>query len=184
MDEIQRKLQLIDRQLAGRNLHERIINTCPLVFIATGLITGILVQSTVDLSISLWTGLLALLAFMAVVIFCIPRFSPISRYITAYLALGCFLCLGAIRLIHFCQPEASDIRNFLTNERKLASLRGSILTEPSISTHPDWEFARFTPTDPTSSFYLKVTEIQTIHGWEKITGIVRVQVGEPVSESR
>ena len=180
MDEIQRKLRLIDEQLAGRNLHERIISTCPLVFVATGLILGILVQSRIDLSALLWSGLLTLLALMSVVFFCIPRFSPINRYLTAYLALGCFVCLGAIRLTHYALPQQNDIRYLVTDERRLATLRGSIITEPIINTNPDWKFARFTPTDPTSSFYFNVTEIETIRGWKKVVGTVRVQVGEPV----
>jgi len=33
MDDIQRKLELIDEQLAGgRNLHKRIVETCPFAF--------------------------------------------------------------------------------------------------------------------------------------------------------
>ncbi|MFC1636646.1 DNA internalization-related competence protein ComEC/Rec2 [Planctomycetota bacterium] len=180
MDEIQRKLQLIDEQLAGRNLHERIVSTCPLVFIAAGLILGILVQSRIEISASLWSGLLALLGLTAVIFFSIPRFGSPNRYITAYLALGCFLCLGAIRLTHYTQPEHSDIRNLVANDRRLATVRGSIITEPTINTYPDWKFSRFKPTDPTGSFYLNVTEIETIRGWEKVAGVVRVQVGEPV----
>ena len=180
MNEIQRKLQLIDAQLAGRRLHERIISTCPLVFVATGSILGILVQNWIDVSVSLWFGLLALLGLTAIGCFCIPRFASLSRYLTAYLALGCFVCLGSIRLTHYTQPEQSDIRKLVVNERRLATIRGSILTEPTISRYPDWAFARFVPTDPTSSFYVKATEIKTIQSWEKVTGVVRVQVGEPV----
>lgn len=180
MDEIQRKLRLIDEQLAGRNLHERIISTCPLVFVAVGLILGILVQSRIDLPASLWFGLLALLALTAVVFFFIPRLNPISRYLTAYLALGCFICLGAIRLTHYALPQQNDIRNLVADERRLATIRGSIITEPTINTDFDWKFARFNPTDPTSSFYLNVTEIETPQGWQKVVGVVRVQVGEPI----
>ncbi|MEJ2705352.1 MAG: ComEC family competence protein [Sedimentisphaerales bacterium] len=177
---MRRKLVVIDQQLAGRNLHERIISTCPLVFVAVGLILGILIESKADLSLSLWFGLLALLALMAIISFCIPRFNTSGRYVTAYLALGCFVCLGAIRLTSYRQPEASDIRNLVTGERRLATIRGSIISEPRISKYPDWEFAQFEPTDPGSSFYLQVTGIETVNGWERATGAVRVQVGEPV----
>ena len=180
MDEIQRKLQLIDEQLAGRNLHERVVSTCPLVFVATGLIFGILVQNRINVSVSLWFGLLALLGLTAIVCFSIPRFGSLSRYLTAYLALGCFVCLGAIRLTHYTEPEPSDIRSFVPHERRLVTIRGSILTEPTIRRYPDWAFARFIPTDPTSSFYLNAIEIKMTRSWEKVTGVVRVQVGEPV----
>ncbi len=180
MDEVQRKLEIIDRQLGRRNLHERIISTCPLVFVAVGLILGILIQNTADLSVSMWFGLLALLALTVIIFFCVPRFNASGRYVTAYLTLGCFVCVGAIRLTSYNRPQASDIRNLVTGERILATIRGSIVSEPQINKYPDWEFARFEPTDPGSSFYLKVTEIEAINGWEKATGTTRVQVGEPV----
>lgn len=180
MDEIRRKLELIDRQLARRNFHERIISTCPLVFVAVGLIAGILIQSHLDLPVLLWSVPMALLAMATVVFFCIQRFGSAGRYVMAYLALVCFACLGAIRLTHYGQPEPNDIRKLVGGERRLATIRGSIVTEPYISRYPDWKFARFTPTDPTSSFYLSVTAIEMTRGWEKVAGTVRVQVGEPV----
>jgi len=180
MDEIQRKLRLIDEQLARTNLHERMITTCPLVFVASGLILGILIQSGIDLSVTFWGGVLVFLILTSVICLSILRFSSASRYVTAYLALGCFVCLGAIRLTHFTRPETRDIRRFVTDERKLATIRGSIVTEPIVNTYPDWAFARFKPTDPTSSFYLNVTEIETDDGWKNVVGVVRVQVGEPV----
>jgi hypothetical protein len=49
MDDIKRKLALIDAQLAGRtHVHRRIIGTAPLLFAAVGLIIGILIQSAVS----------------------------------------------------------------------------------------------------------------------------------------
>jgi competence protein ComEC len=94
--------------------------------------------------------------------------------------MACFVCLGAIRLSSFHQPEPNDIRNFVADDAKLATIRGVIVTEPYINRYPDWEFARFKPSDPTSSFYLKVAEIESVAGWEAVTGTVRVHVGEPV----
>ncbi|OHB77060.1 MAG: DNA internalization-related competence protein ComEC/Rec2 [Planctomycetes bacterium RBG_16_55_9] len=180
MDEVRRKLELIERQLAGRKIHERIISTCPLVFVAVGLILGILIQSRVDVAVSLWFGLLAMLALTAIVFFSIPRFSSASRYVTAYLALCCFVCLGAIRLTSYGRAEPNDVRHLVADERRLATIRGSIITEPYISKYTNWKFARFTPTDPTTSFYINVTEIEAIDGWKKVVGVVRVQVGEQV----
>jgi competence protein ComEC len=180
MDDIRRKLELIDRQLKGPNFHERVIGTCPLVFAAVGLIAGILIQDASGLSVYIWLILLAATATAAVFSFFMPRFTSVARYVTAYLALACFVCLGAIRLIGYSQPERNDIRNLATDEPKLATIRGSVITEPYINRYPDWEFARFKPSDPTSSFYLRVTEIESVAGWAKVTGTVRVQVGEPV----
>jgi len=197
MDDIQRKLALIDKQLTAgpANLHRQIVSTCPLVFVAVGLIVGILIQYTFDLSLTLWLILLALLTTATVSFFIIQQLSstnnqlpitiyhlPITdyHYATAYLALACFVCLGAIRLTSFHQPKPNDIRNFVTGEPKLATIRGLIITEPYIADNPDWAFARFKATDPTSSFYLKLTDVKTLDGWAEAAGTVRMQVDEPV----
>ena len=211
MDDIQRKLALIDKQLAGglANSHKQIISTAPLLFVVVGLIAGILLQSTLGLSVWLWLILLASLTAATVFLFIIQQFSstnhqlpftnhhlpftnhqlpftnhhlPITnyQYATAYLALACFACLGAIRLTSYYQPRPNDIRNFVADERKLATIRGLIVTDPYINENRDWQFARFKFTDPASSFYLKVGKIKTIDGWAEASGTVRVQVAESV----
>jgi len=225
MDDIQRKLALIDKQLAGglANSHKQIISTAPLLFVVVGLIAGILLQSTLGLSVSIWLILLALFAVATVFFFIIQQFSstnhqlpftnhhlPITnyQYATAYLALACFACLGAIRLTSYYQPRPDDIRNFVArkkelttenaekelklnsaasassavkeNERKLATIRGLIVTDPYVNENRDWQFARFKFTDPASSFYLKVEKIKAVAGWAEASGTVRVQVDEPV----
>jgi len=202
MDDIQRKLALIDQQLAGRNLHKQIVSTCPLVFVAVGLIAGTLIQHTLLGSqttgdetrfIWLWLILLALLTAATVFLFIIQQssnhYSPLTthqlpitnyQYAIAYLALACFVCLGAIRLTSFHRPSPNDIRNLVADDPKLATIRGLIITEPYINKNRNWEFARFKFTDPATSFYLKLTEVETIDGWAKVTGTVRVQVDGPV----
>ena len=187
MDDIQRKLALIDRQLTGgfANLHNRIISTTPLLFVAVGLIAGILIQNSFDLPVPIWLILLVLLT-AATIFFFITQSStnyqsPFTnyQYITAYLALACFVCLGAIRLISYYQPKPNDIRNFVGKERTLATIRGQVVTQPYIDKR-QWEFAKFKFTDPSISFYLKLNEVETTTGWAKASGTVRVQVDEPV----
>ncbi len=189
MDDIQRKLALIDQQLAGRNLHKQIVSTCPLVFVAVGLIAGILIQHTLLGSrlLWLWLILLALLTAATVFFFIIQQsysnhhsLLTTHQYATAYLALACFVCLGAIRLISFHQPKPNDIHNLVADVPKLATIRGLIATEPYVNKNRNWKFARFKFTDPATSFYLKLTEVETIDGWAKAAGTVRVQVDEPV----
>ena len=189
MDDIQRKLALIDQQLAGRNLHKQIVSTCPLVFVSVGLIAGILIQHTLLGSrlLWLWLILLGLLTAATAFFFIIQQSSSnhhslltTHQYATAYLALVCFVCLGAIRLISFHQPKPNDIRNLVADVPKLATIRGLIVTEPYVNKNRNWKFARFKFTDPATSFYLKLTEVETIHGWAKVAGTVRVQVDEPV----
>ncbi len=180
MDQIQRRLAEIEKKLAGRtNLHKRIIETSPLLFAATGLIIGILLQSPLALPIAFW---LAILAFCAVgtFLFFVIRKETASVYITAYTACACFVCLGAIRLTVFQQFKPDDIRNFVASERRLATICGFIITQPYINRNEQWQFAQFTYADPVSSFYVRVHEVKTVNGWAKISGTVRVQVDEPV----
>ncbi|MHC4482500.1 MAG: DNA internalization-related competence protein ComEC/Rec2 [Planctomycetota bacterium] len=147
-----------------------------------------LIQNTSSLSVSIWLILLILFAATTVLFFIGQQSSstnnqsPITnyQYPTAYLALACFACLGAIRLISFNQPRANDIRNLVADQRKLATIRGLIVTEPYVNQNRQWEFAEFQFTDPRSSFYLKINEVETTDGWTKVTGTVRVQVDEPV----
>lgn len=182
MDEIRRKLELIDKHLARRDFHDHIISTCPLVFAAAGLIAGILAQSVSALPVAIWLILLGLCAAGAVTFFAWHQSPAANRCIIAYLALGCFACLGAVRLTQYRRPEPNDIRNYLAGERKLATISGLIVTDPYVSRHPDWKFAQFKPTDPTTSFYVTVRAIKAIQGWAPTTGTVRVQVGEPAPD--
>jgi competence protein ComEC len=242
MDEIQRKLALIDRQLAGGpGFLQRAINTSPLVFVALGLIAGILIQNALFESqatspesrvIWLWLAMLGICATAAILIFAVYKEGKIVSYAPVLLSactLICFTCLGAIRLAGFYQAKPDDIRNLVDdnekglatedtentekrlkmdsrlrgndnkksendresnddsadlavkeNDAKLATIRGVIITEPYVQDNNDWRFARFQFTDPASSFYLKVSEAETISGWAKVSGTVRVQVDGPV----
>ena len=188
MDDIQRKLEsLIDKQLAwgAANIHKQIISTSPLLFAVVGLIAGILIQNTFHLPISVWLISIGICIAATIILYVVYRISYVGKeeqlpYILAYTALWCFVCLGAMRLISFEQLRPDDIYNFVGDERKLATVRGLIVTKPYVNRQRDWEFARFKFTDPASSFYLKVKEVETIDGWAKASGTVRVRVGEPV----
>jgi len=180
MDQIQRKLAAIDRELAGRTiLHKRIIDTSPLLFAATGLIIGILLQGLLGLPVVCWSVILAFCSIITFILFLIRK-EDYSVYIIAYMACACFLCLGAIRLTSFQQFKPDDIQNCVGSERMLATIRGLIITEPYINRNEQWQFAQFTYADPVSSFYVRVCEVKTVNGWAKICGTVRVQVDEPV----
>ncbi|MHC4260214.1 MAG: ComEC/Rec2 family competence protein, partial [Planctomycetota bacterium] len=193
MDNIQRKLAAIDAQLTAGPLtsFKQISATAPLLFAATGLIAGILIQnafsepqvtSHAPRIIYFWLILLALSAIASVLIFTIPKaakLGPLAIVLLSSCALICFTCLGAVRLITFSHPAPNDIRNLVTDKRTLATIRGSIVTDPYIDQRR-WEFAKFLPTDPSTSFYLKLSEVETTAGWAKAAGTVRVRVDEPV----
>jgi len=179
MDDIQRKLAAIEAQLTPGKLHRQIVATAPLLFAATGMIIGVLLEHVLAWSVWFWLVLLACCAIGASWSFA-TRKKAGPPYVTAYTSLLCFLCLGATRLAGFRQPGPNDIRNLVGDERTLATIGGHIITEPYINRNQQWQFARFTYTDPTSSFYLKLSQAQTAEGWARVAGTVRVQVDEPV----
>jgi len=180
MDDIQRKLEQIDRELAGPvDIHRRITDTAPLVFAVLGLIIGILAGDIFSGSPAFWIVLLLLLSTASAAVYFRGRYRRDTE-VFAYLALGCFICLGAIRINSFYQPRSGDIRNLVKDNRELAQIRGLIVSKPYTNKNKDWAFAKFTFTDPASSFYLKVKEVETNEGWVEAAGTVRVQVGEPL----
>src|SRR4030042_5607730 len=133
MDAIQRKLAFIDKQLAGRDFHKRIVRTSPLVFVAVGLIAGILIQEAIFGSradgyvahiVWLWVMILALGAGSAVAIFVAQatgRVTSNAPLLLGFCASVCFACLGAIRVVSFNQPGANAIRNFVGGKRGAAT---------------------------------------------------------------
>lgn len=179
MDDIRRRLAEIDKQLdqSPSYYHKQAVTTAPLLFCAIGMMAGIVIQDKTQVPV--WFWLVVLSACAAVLVTVLAKgFNRI--YVGAYLALVCFICLGAIRLSSFNQPRPNDIRNFV-KEPMLATVRGVIETEPHIDSN-DWKFSRFKFSDPGSSFYLKVTEAEMTTGWAKAAGLVRVRVNEPVMD--
>jgi len=180
MDDIRRRLTLIDNQLVlGRDFHKQLVISGPPVFIATGLIAGILVQETLNVPVWFWGTVLTI--FAAIIILLLLRAKPkIESWKFAYPVLACAVCLGAVRLTNYHTPGADDIRNFVADEQKLATIRGVIVTKPFVNDNNDWVFSKFKYTDPVSSFYLEANEVKTTDGWAKVSGTVRVQVNGPV----
>jgi competence protein ComEC len=184
MDDIQKKLALIDKQIAGGNLHRRIIDTCPMLFIAAGLIIGILFQRKLNLTITIWLAMLATICAIAAFIYFGRNFPGNRPYVHAYLALFAFICFGAIRLTDYHRLNSGDISNLVPARTTLATIRGIILTEPYINRNQQWQFARFQFTDPSSSFYLNVQEAKTVEGWTQTSGTIWTSVNEPVLDLR
>jgi len=182
MDPIQKRLALIDRQLAPpSDTLEKLTNTSPLLFCAVALIVGILLQYTLHLPLVFWLTILAISVSTAVFTLIIRnKFALLSTVFLCLSACFCFLSLGAIRLTSFSQPKPNDIRNLLGEKRQPATIRGHILTQPHVNKNKQWAFAKFAHNDPASSFYLKLDEIDTIKGWKRTTGNIYVRLDEPL----
>jgi competence protein ComEC len=185
LDQIRQRLAEIDRQF-DRNpayYYKQSVSTAPLVFCAIGLIAGIIIQD--HLPAPVWNRWLllgfctAILILSLIIYFFWPASETRKFYTLPLLATVIFACLGAIRLTSFNSALPNDIRNLVGSKSIPAAVRGVIVTEPYIDSN-DWQFARFVYTDPGSSFYLRITDAETVNGWAKATGLVRVRVQEPV----
>ncbi len=188
MDNIRRKLALIDRDFAERGLARRMdraAGTCPLVFPGVGLIAGVILEHTLSVSLVPWLILLALSIAGTIAVYCARDSARLERRSLPLLCFCVFLCaasLGGIRLESFRHAAANDIRNLVGNEQQPAAIRGIIISEPYTNYNQDWQFARFKFTDPSSSFYLRLTAVETTTGWANVAGTVRVQVDQPVPD--
>ena len=181
MDDIQQKLKLIDQQLSGgREYHRKIVSTTPALFLAIGLIAGIILQEYFTFRLWHWIALLGSCTASTVLylIFHIKKTNP--TYVTAYLAMICFMCVGGMRLGSFYQLAPDDIANLVGQEKTLATVRGIIVTEPYVNKKEGWKFAKFQYVDATSGFYLRACEVKTVDGWAKVSGTLKVYVNEPV----
>ena len=191
MDEIRRKLALIDEQLAPGGLRRRLVSTAPLFFPALGLIAGIVLQdrllrpsSGFDPSLPFWLWLIVLSILMgAAGIYLIRHRRDLQPQMLAYGILLGFTCLGAIRLLAYEKSDPRDIRRLVGQDRVLATIAGRVLTQP-YQEPQDWCFAQLVPADPSSAFYLRLDRIETPAGWQPVAGTIRMQVDEPVPNLR
>ncbi len=191
MDEIRRKLALIDEQLAPGGLRRRLVSTAPLFFPALGLMTGIVLQDRLlrhlpgfHPSVSLWLWLIALLVLaLGVGVYLLRNRRDLLPEMLAYGLLLGFTCLGAIRLLAYEKSDPRDIRNLVGQDRVLATIGGRVLTQP-YQEQQDWCFAQLVPADPSSAFYLRLDRIETPAGRQPVVGTIRVQVDEPVPNLR
>jgi len=186
MDEIRRRLALIETQLSQQNLHARLIDTAGLFFPAVGLMAGIVAQHAIatsfgpaDSSQRLWPQI-AVPVLMAAAL-CVVMACTVQRWrpsVAAWGALLCFMGLGAVRLSVYQTAAGDDIRHFVGTERVLATVRGRIVTRP-LSIRADWCFAELTFTDPPTAFHVRLDRVKTGGGWVDASGVVRMQIDEP-----
>jgi len=180
MDDIRRRLTLIDSQLERENFWYFLQTRCPLLLLATGLVAGIIIQTFFPINI-ICLAILALIISITSAIVCKRKKTPRITAIIITAAIISSTLLGMIRLASFNHVPNNNLVNSLTDETKLATIRGKILTDPTICEDTDWQFSNFTYTDKTTSFYLEAVETQTTKGWEKTTGTIYVTIAEPVT---
>jgi competence protein ComEC len=180
LDTIQEQLRLLDERLSQKSLSARILTTSPLLIPACGLIAGIILQQYTELSMTWPFVILLVCVITCASSFAIRRTPRQLNIITITCCIG-FAGLGAIRLINFYQPKANDIRNYVSDQRTMATIRGFVITEPKYEDRESWKFGRYQWSEPASSFYLKLDKAKTTTDWADVTGTVRVQVSGVVT---
>jgi len=191
MNEIRRKLQILQWHSSGRDFVVPLLATAPLSFAAVGLIAGILLQSTISggrlyhgqVTGWLWFwGIVTTVCAVAILGIFLKNRGQIRPGSAACASIVCFVAVGALRLISFCHLRTNDICKLVGERPRLATIRGTILTQPRTSTKTHWYFAKFQPVDPSSRFYLKVAQLQSPTGWAAVRGTVYMWVDEPVMD--
>ena len=167
---------MFDEHLAERaSLSEYFFSRSPLVPLACAFIAGLIIQHYFNSPV-IWPLLILVLCTIgSLVVISVKKISPPLNIIACIASVG-FVCLGAIRLASFNQPAPDNISNFVADEKVLADIQGIVLTTPKPEDTDAWQFSRFSWTEPGSSFYLKLENIKTNSGWQKVTGTVRVQL--------
>lgn len=186
MDEIRRRLALIEAQLDARSLHVRLIDAAGLFFPAVGLMAGIVAQNAIVTRLGPVESsgrpgvevVLPLVASAALCLAMVRRWRRLPPTVAAWGAAFCFVGLGATRLAVVDAAQGDDVRRYVGNERLMSTVRGRILTQP-VRIRTDWRFAELTFADPSTVFYLRLDQMRTDRGWIDARGTIRVQVDEP-----
>ena len=180
MDSIDQKISEFQNQLAGETYSlKQILLTRPAVLPAVGLIIGLVVQFYFDFPLIIWLAVLIL----STTLYLIWRFlGRVSIYLAFIAVLLCFACLGSIRLIAQNRPASNDIRNILREDFTFAHIKAQIISEPVIVEQGDWLFSKFSQSYPYTTFYAKVTDVNTATGWTKATGKIKFYISEAVKD--
>jgi len=175
-DPIKRRLDLLDEHFKERNsLVGSFLERSPLVFAACGIVCGIALANCFA-SLPVWVPLVLLVVTSALCVFLLKKLPRRRVELLAFLTFSSFLFLGGVRLCVFNAPPVSDISNFVTQDRQLATVRGTVITDIRQEDRSRWKFGGFLPLSPSSSFYLDLEQIKTETSWADITGKVRVNI--------
>jgi competence protein ComEC len=85
-----------------------------------------------------------------------------------------------MRLNSFYKTKPDDIRNFFSDQRIPAVVRGTVISRVRHEDRDKWVFGRYVFGDPSSSFYLKLTEAKFDSGFSAVSGKLRVQATDKI----
>lgn len=179
-DLIRLNLERLDIQTRQQTIAERLFSEAPLMPYAAAFIIGILFADAacrdnrlfwlISAGVFAAAGLCFILSFRAA--------APLRlRFLLSCACLVIF-SLAAVRCYSLLAIGPNHILHYMgSSRRELATLQGKVIS-PVITNDADSSIPWL---EPKSWFYLKTSGVKTSSGWQKTSGIVRVQAGESIS---
>lgn len=179
-DLIRLRLQRLDRVTSSRPLIEVLFSAAPVLPLAISLIAGIWIRDIIPAGYSMfvfWSGVL-----VSCGLFLLSLKAGSSRRLYLTLAAACAIFFAAGLGLYHCTIHIgpNHISRCLQSERQLATLKGLVVS-PVSSAESNSSIPWL---EPQSAFYLDAQSILSEGQWIPVSGLVRVQVAEPVSGIR
>lgn len=179
-DLIRLRLQRLDRLTLSAPPDETLFASAPILAYAVAFIVGIWLLDVFPMT-NFWFLLFPCLLLSAALLFVSRKFAyPASLWITLSAACLTFFAAGFARHYASIHVGPDHISRCLLYERQLATLKGVVIS-PVVNTEKD---ASIPWVEPHSSFYLQTQSILSEGQWLPVTGVVRVQVGQPLRHVR
>lgn len=150
-----------------------------MVVCATGFAIGITLQNIFDLS-DLWWIAWSTFALIFGTISLLRVKQERKVWMIATVAFLVFMSLGGLRISSFYKTAPDDIRNFLGEKSVPAVVRGTVISRVRHEDRDKWVFGRYVFGNPSSSFYVTITEAKFESGWSSASGKIRVQAADKV----
>ena len=179
-DLIRLNLQRMDALTSDTPLIDRIFSSAPVLPFAVAFSLGILLAYKVQTPRIVWMMIFCVtLSAGSCLLFTLKTKTGLRFALALSGALLATFALGIVRSYSITDRPPNHISGYLQNERKLATLKGKVIS--SVRTDA---FSRGLSAIPwlssQSSFYIQTEQIRSPDGWQKATGKVRVQVSEPL----
>ena len=152
----------------------------PLVLPAVFLGAGIVLQYYFGAGLWFWIIGAVFLLTLTVYFYASQSDSRWKIFAIIFAGSGCFLMLGGVRLISYQTLPQNDISKLVVDDDVVATLRGEIISEPTVQKFDGWQMAKFKFGDPGSSFYLKIHSVLSDEKFHPSSGTIKVYVGQAV----
>lgn len=163
---------------AGAGVSTRIMRSAPLFPVAAGMVTGIVLDGSLEASVFIYISLFVLASGMAAL-------PPVRSWIGPVVIFVASACVGA--MLHLSAARtmpASSIERYTSKTKRIARVRGTVVSEPRLLGPSPNPFALWTYGAEHTVFLLDVASIEGLDGDVAASGRVRVSVGEAVLDLR